>query len=64
MKAHNFDIINVKKKFQLGFIRINSLLNNSRIYSIFLMEEQIEKIRFKNKVCAGNKAHLRIYNLF
>ena len=28
IKAHNFDIINVKKKLELGFIRINSLVNN------------------------------------
>ena len=41
IKAHNFDIINVKKKLQLGYISINSLLNNS-IYRFFLIE-QIQK---------------------
>ena len=29
--VHNFDIINVKKKLQLGFISINSLARGSRI---------------------------------
>ena len=42
IKAHNFDIINVKKKLKLGVIRVNSLLNNST-YPIILIEEQIQK---------------------
>ena len=35
IKAHNFDIINIKKKLPLGFIRINSLLNNSIYPNLF-----------------------------
>ena len=35
IKVHKFDTINVKKKFKLGYIRINSLLNSSIHISIF-----------------------------